>query len=71
MRGEGVIAPDASAPQVELLEDAPTDEEKKFEDNKPVGSSPERPVEPSKAELDRSDRRWSRTSSKWSKMYET
>jgi len=36
MRGEGIIAPDASAPQVEMLEDAPTDEEKRFEDSKPV-----------------------------------
>ena len=39
MRGEGIIAPDASAPQVEMLEDAPTDEEKRFEDNKPVSPS--------------------------------
>jgi hypothetical protein len=39
MRGEGIIAPDASAPQVEMLEDAPTDEEKRFEDNKPVSLS--------------------------------
>jgi hypothetical protein len=36
MRGEGVIAPDTSAPQVELLEDAPTEEEKIFEVHKPV-----------------------------------
>lgn len=35
--GHGVIAPDAAAAHVELLEDEPSDEERLFEDKKPVG----------------------------------
>lgn len=35
-KGMGVIAPEASDSQIELIEDSPTEEEKQFEDKKPV-----------------------------------
>jgi hypothetical protein len=35
-QGHSILAPDGAAPQIELLEDEPNEEEKRFEDTKPV-----------------------------------